>query len=100
MEITVTPKAQQWFRDEVGMKDGDAVGFFGKVYGKTAIHEGFSMGMNVTAPDDALYETEINGLTYYIEKNDEWFFSGYNLNIDYDAKKDEPIYNFEAVAVS
>lgn len=95
MKITVTEKAQAWFKKEVGLKPGMAVGFFGKVYGKTAIHEGFSMGMNVGQPDDALYTEDINGITYYIEKNDEWFFHGYNLIIDYDEKKDEPIYEFE-----
>lgn len=94
LKISVTPKAQAWFKKEVGLKNGSAVGFFGKVYGKTAIHEGFSMGMNVGEPDDALYSENIDGIDYYIEKNDEWFFHDHDLNIDYDEKKDEPIYEF------
>ncbi len=95
MKITVTPKAQTWFKEEVGVEKGMAVGFFGKVYGKTAVHEGFSIGMNVGQPDDALYENEIDGITYYIEKNDEWFFHDFDLTVDYDEKKDEPVYEFE-----
>lgn len=94
MKITVTEKAQQWFKDEVGVQQGMYVGFFGKIYGKTGIHEGFSIGVNVGEPYDVLYEEEIGGITYYVEKNDEWFFSDYNLVVDYDDQKDEPAYEF------
>ncbi|MGX7199943.1 HesB/YadR/YfhF family protein [Enterococcus nangangensis] len=97
MKIEVTPKAQKWFQEEVGLTPGMAVGFFGKVYGKTAVHEGFSIGMNVASADDALYQTTIDGIDYYVEKNDDWFFNGYNLLIDYDEKNDEPVYEFESV---
>lgn len=95
MDIQVTSRAQKWFKEEVGLKKGMAVGFFGKVYGKTDIHEGFSVGMNVGSADDVLYEKEIDGITFYVEKNDEWFFAEYDLWIDYDEKKDEPVYHFE-----
>lgn len=44
MKIEVTPKAQKWFQEEVGLTSGMAVGFFGKVYGKTAVHEVFPSG--------------------------------------------------------
>lgn len=50
--------------------------------------------MAVDQPEDALVKEEINGVLYFIEKNDEWFFSGYDLQVDFNAEKDEPIYTF------
>ncbi|MPM44453.1 hypothetical protein SDC9_91131 [bioreactor metagenome] len=34
-------------------------------------------------------------MKFFIEEADEWFFKGYDLVVDYDAKKDEPAYHFE-----
>ncbi|KIO96015.1 hypothetical protein N624_2129 [Levilactobacillus brevis] len=48
MKITVTDAASKWFREDMGMT-GRGIRFFGKVYGKTPVHQGFSLGMT---PDD------------------------------------------------
>lgn len=94
MKLTITPKAHEWFKEEVQVQPGSGVRFYGKVYGKTAVHEGFSMGMSVDTPDDAFIETKIDDITYFIEQTDDWFFKGYDLTVDYDPQKDEPIYEF------
>ena len=50
--------------------------------------------MEVTQPVDVLVKTTINDVTYFIDKNDEWFFNGYDLQVSFDKKRDEPIYHF------
>ncbi|ALV20875.1 MULTISPECIES: HesB/YadR/YfhF family protein [Carnobacterium] len=94
MKIELTQNAIDWFEDEVGLMPGGGVRFLGKVYGKTDIHEGFSVGMDIAQPGDVLAQEKINGITYFIDKNDEWFFSGHDLQVDFDKKADEPIYKF------
>lgn len=94
MKIELTPAAIKWFENEVGVSPESGVRFLGKVYGETNVHEGFSVGMAVGQPEDALVKEVINGVSYFIEKNDEWFFSGYDLHVDFNAEKDEPIYTF------
>lgn len=97
MDISVTDKAVKWFEDELALESGDAIRFFGKTYGKTEVHEGFSVGMSVEQPgEDVLGKTEINGITYYTGSEDDWFFNRYDLVVDYDEKKDEPIYHFNS----
>lgn len=76
MKIEITDSAKEWFENEVGLEKGNGVRFMGKVYGKTEVHEGFSVGMEVTQPVDVLVKTTINDVTYFIDKNDEWFFNG------------------------
>ncbi len=95
MKIDITKEAQEWFNTELGLTEGSGIRFSGKVYGKTEVHEGFSVGMAVAQPgDNVMASTSIDGVTYYVNESDDWFFNGYDLEVDYDAKRDEPVYNF------
>lgn len=95
MKLTITPRAQNWFKQEVDPSSGEGIRFYGKVYGQTNVHEGFSVGMTVDKPENPLYSETIDGILYFIEETDEWFFSGYDLVVNYNEKLDEPEYVFE-----
>lgn len=94
MKLTITPHAQQWFKEEVGVTSDSGIRFYGKIYGKTDVHEGFSIAMSVEVPDQPIVKEVIDGITYFIEETDDWFFKGYDLLVDYDEEKDEPKYVF------
>lgn len=94
MEITVTPEALDWFKREIALEPGMGVRFFGKVYGSTQVHDGFSIGMSADRPEDPMVEKEVDGILFFTEEADDWFFKGYNLTVDYDEKLDEPKYIF------
>ena len=49
MKMIITDQASKWFHNEMGLSDGRGVRFYGKVYGNTPVHEGFSLAMT---PDD------------------------------------------------
>ncbi|WP_251511138.1 HesB/YadR/YfhF family protein [Oceanobacillus luteolus] len=95
MKITVSDKAHNWYIDEMGLEKGDGVRFFGKVYGKTEVHDNFSVGINVGTPTDPLATETIDGITYFIEKSDEWFFKGYDFQIEYNDEMKEVSYHFK-----
>lgn len=94
MKLTITPKAQEWFKKELELADGQGIKFFGKVYGKTQVHDGFSVGMSVDTPESPLIEENVNGMMFFVEEADEWFFKGYDLVVNFDEKLDEPEYEF------
>lgn len=94
MKITITPEAFAWFKEEIAVPTGKGIRFFGKVYGKTAVHDGFSVGMNVEAPDKMMAKTEEGGLLFFADEADEWFFKGYDLVVAFDEKLAEPKYEF------
>src|SRR5690625_417814 len=97
MKITLTEKASNWFEKNFPLNEGEAVRFFGKTYGQTEVHDGFSIGVQVDDPDnhnDILSSTEVNGRKYFTTKEDEWFFSGYDLEVDIDDEYGEPSYHF------
>lgn len=95
MKLIVTDAASKWFQDEVGVKSGNGVRFFGKVYGKTPVHDGFSLGM--TRDDrklSAAVETVKDGVRYFVDGQDEWFFKGLDFKVDYDEQTDGPKYEY------
>lgn len=96
MKLTITPNAQNWFKKEIGPTQETGIRFYGKIYGKTEVHDGFSIAMSVESPEEPIIKEQIDGITYFIEETDDWFFKGYDLLVDYDAEMDEPIYKFEA----
>ncbi|WP_125590347.1 HesB/YadR/YfhF family protein [Companilactobacillus jidongensis] len=96
MKIELTEKAQKWFKDELDLVPGDGVHFYGKVYGKTMVHEGFSIAMRKEKPVKPESSTVIDGITYYITDADTWFFARYDLLIEYDTDLDGPNYIFKS----
>lgn len=97
MKITLSEKAIDWFENEYPLDEGEGVRFFGKTYGQTEVHEGFSVGIQTDHPDqhdEILGHAEINDRHYFVANEDKWFFSGYDLEIDLDDKYGEPDYHF------
>lgn len=98
MKITLSEPAIEWFETKFPLNEGEAIRFFGKTYGKTEVHEGFSVGMELdelTNEDDVLAAVEVNNRTYFITKEDDWFFSNYDLRIGLDEQFGEPSYHFK-----
>ncbi|MGC3599024.1 HesB/YadR/YfhF family protein, partial [Enterococcus faecium] len=62
----------------------------GKVYGKTEVHDGFSIGLSVEQPEHPVKKVEMDGTLFFIEEAVEWFFKGYDLLVDYDTNLEEP----------
>lgn len=94
MEITISSKAQKWYQDNLELVPGDGIHFYGKVYGKTNVHEGFSLAFSKAKPQQPYYQVQYDGISYFYNDEDVWFFEGLNLAIEYDAQTDSPIYTF------
>ncbi len=94
MKLTVMAKALKWFKQEFSLEKGTGIKFYGKVYGSTQIHDNFSIGLSVDKPLDPLIQKEIEGVLFFIEKEDDWFFEDYNLVVDFNGNLEEPEYQF------
>lgn len=95
MELIVTEAAHKWFVEELGLDSGDFVRIFGKYGGSTNVHVGFSTGIQIVEPENALTTTEIEGITYFTEQADDWFFTNYKLTVDIDEQLNEPNFTYE-----
>lgn len=91
MYLTITPGAARWYREEMELEPGDKLKFFGKVYGKL---NGFSFGIALMDPQEEMVASqEIDGIIYYVDRGDEWFFNSDDLLIDLDPDTQEPRFN-------
>ncbi|QGH35843.1 HesB/YadR/YfhF family protein [Gracilibacillus salitolerans] len=98
MEIKVSDQALQWFKDDVEISDGDTIKFQAKYGGYSPIHEGFSLAFALNEPlEDTITITEKNGITFFIDATDAWYFEGYNLIVKYDEELDEVAYDYEEI---
>ena len=96
MKIVISEGALQWFKNEVGLKKGDMVKFYSKIYGSSPVQENFALAFTVdNDPVDMKVITEADGITFYVEENDLWFFNGHDLYVGYNEKMDEVEYSYK-----
>ncbi len=91
MKIDVSKDAAKWFIEELGLKENDSIKFYGKVYGPL---DGFSIGMDKVEPSKAEVMVTVEGINFYVEQNDAWFFDNQDLKVTYDSKRKEVAYQF------
>lgn len=96
MKLIVTDRVNQWFQDEMGLTSGNGIKFYGKTYGYTEVHHGFSPAFTrEDQPIEPVLELEKDGINYHIDGLDEWFFKDLVTTVDYNPKTDGPIFHFK-----
>lgn len=88
MKLTISDTAANWYIDELGLKAGDAIKFFGKVYGV----DGFSLALTKMEPHNIKVKYVYDDVIFYVEESDAWFFENHNLDISFDEDLKEPKY--------
>lgn len=75
MFISVDDRAFTWFTDEFAISKPFSVRLFPQYGGFGQKHKGYSLAFSAEAPANAEYSIEMNGITFFFEKNDAWFFN-------------------------
>lgn len=92
MNMTITQPAAKWFIDEMDLQEGDYVRFFARYGGHGGIHKGFSLAISNDKPNDPAIQTESQGVTFFVENSDIWYFDKMDFHIKYSRKLDEVEY--------
>lgn len=95
MNIIITDEAFQWFREEMDAAAGDDVKFFARYGGWSPLHAGFSLGIRKEPADEAAVAVDREGIRFYVEQRDEWFFDGHDLLVEIDPNSQELVFNYE-----
>ncbi|WP_419883991.1 HesB/YadR/YfhF family protein [Peribacillus sp. B-H-3] len=90
MKIFINDEAAAWYKDELALKEGDALRFFARYGGYSPIQSGFSLGVNNTDPENPAAQTEKMGISFFVEETDSWYFDGNDLHIEFNRKYNEP----------
>lgn len=89
MTFTIEPTALDWFRSEMGVQQGEFVRFFVRIGGCSTVQTGFSLGVAKEVPKEIGISTTIDGITFYMEKEDVWYLNEQNLRVSYNSSRDE-----------
>lgn len=95
MKIEVSDAALKWFKDEIGLDKGDNVKIYTQIYGSSAIQKGYSLGFSKNeTPINMAVSTDVEGITFFVEKDDLWFFDGHDLRLAYNEQTEELVYDY------
>ena len=94
MKITIDEKSAQWYKEELELEKGDCLRFFPRYGGYSPIQSGFSLGINKEDEKQASVKLEQDGIIYFVNEDDVWYFDGHDLHITYDDRKAEPAFSY------
>ncbi len=94
MNIRISNEAAQWFIEEMDVETGDSIRFFARYGGSSPLHEGFSLGVIREQPDEVAVETVLDGVRYYVETRDLWYFDGHDLQVGVNRDLEELQYDY------
>lgn len=94
MQIIITDAALKWFTEEMDAEKGNMVRFFVKYGGSSPIQEGFSLGVTIDTPHESGAQTEKNGLIFFVEEEDLWYFDDYNLKVNVNEEIEELAFSY------
>ncbi|MBM7552620.1 HesB/YadR/YfhF family protein [Thalassobacillus pellis] len=95
MIIEVTEQAANWYEEELEITGKTFIRFFVRYGGSGGLQPGFSLGIRQEEPFEPVAETEVNGVLFFIEESDEWYFDDKSLKVEYNEKWEEPEYKYE-----
>lgn len=74
MMISIDEKASTWFKKEFDFDKPFCIRMFPIYAGLGQKNKGYSLAFSAEAPTNTGFEKEIDGITFYVEDNDVWFF--------------------------
>ncbi|MCP1124415.1 hypothetical protein CN326_15595 [Bacillus sp. AFS018417] len=95
MNISVSKEAVSWYKNELGLQTGDALRFFVQYGGCSTVQKGLSLGIRKDEPATPAVQIQEDGITFFIEGDDEWFFDGHDLSVTFSNDDDFPQFHYE-----
>lgn len=94
MKMTVSQYAVEWCKQELELTQGDCLRFFARYGGYSNLHDGFSIGLTKDMPYEPAITVEHDGITFFVEESDSWYFKEHDLNVQYNEHTNEIEYQY------
>ena len=95
MNIHMSDQALEWYKKELHLENGDNIKFQVRYGGYSTVQKGFSLGIVKEDPDQPVATVEKDGITFFVEEKDAWYFDNHDLHIKFDEKLNEPKFDYE-----
>lgn len=95
MKIHMTDMVAKWYEEELDLVKGDHVRFFARYGGTSTLQSGFSLGIQKEEPINEGASLDKNGIRYFIEESDLWYFDSHDLYINMSPNTNEPEFDYK-----
>ncbi|QFT89018.1 Iron-sulfur cluster biosynthesis [Bacillus sp. THAF10] len=95
MDMTMSDQAFEWYKKELDLKSGDQIKFHVRYGGCSTVQKGFSLGIVKENPDQPAAQIEKEGITFFVEDKEAWYFDGHDLHINFNEELNEPTFDYE-----
>lgn len=95
MKLEVSDKAVEWYENEYEITNKTEMRLFVRYGGFGGLIPGFSLGLSIESPNEVHIKKTINKITFYIEKQDAWYFEDKDLFIEFNHDLHEPEFTYQ-----
>lgn len=81
--ISIDDKAFKWFEKEFQSAKPFSIRLYPQYAGLGEKNKGFSLAFSLEDPAICCEQQEREGITFYVESNDKWFFDETDIEIKY-----------------
>ncbi|MEH7885040.1 hypothetical protein V7654_12055 [Bacillus sp. JJ1609] len=89
MTISIDQSAYKWFENEFGTAKPFFIRLYPQYGGFGDKNKGYSLAFALETPAIAAEQQEIDGITFFVESNDTWFFEETDVEIKYSEAEQE-----------
>ncbi|WP_456275363.1 HesB/YadR/YfhF family protein [Bacillus sp. AK128] len=94
MKLSIDEQSANWYQSELDLKTGEFLRFYVRYGGHGTVLSGFSLGVSKDDPEEIGMSMDANGITYFVEERDLWYFDGHNLQVIFNEKYTEPEFKY------
>ncbi|WP_246563426.1 HesB/YadR/YfhF family protein [Paenibacillus montaniterrae] len=91
MALIVEQPAANWYKSQMELGQGDHVRIYVRLGGCGSVHPGLSLGVMQDEPREIGVQHTVDGIHYFIEKDNMWYLEEKDLRISFDAANEEII---------
>ncbi|WP_249869651.1 HesB/YadR/YfhF family protein [Oceanobacillus saliphilus] len=94
MKLDISSEAANWYKEELDIEDAEELRFFVRYGGVGGKIPGFSLGIKKDQPLSVHTSSTVEGITFFIEDSDLWYFEESDLEIGFDDVREEPVLKY------
>ena len=82
MNFEVTKEAAEWYKDEMGLAQGDYVQFYVQLYGGIPTgYQNYSLGVSIGKEGNLATKDEVEGITFYFNEDNVWILEEIDMKV-------------------
>ncbi|WP_205774551.1 HesB/YadR/YfhF family protein [Alkalicoccus luteus] len=89
MDMSVSNDAAVHMKRDMEVENGASIRFFVRYGGCGNIQTGFSLGVAIDEPVEAAASAESEGVIFYVEDKDSWYFGDRPFYVEWDEAAEE-----------